>query len=179
MKWIVVLMALSLGACAHKDHDKKESKMAEKTPAGAFADLKTADNKVKGMVNLEDMPDQIKVTAMFTGLKPNSKHGFHIHENGTCEGPDFKSAGGHLNPSHEMHGGAMAKEHHLGDLGNIEADKNGTAKKEVMISKEGNDEMNKIVGKAFILHAKADDLKSQPSGDAGSRMACGLIKAVY
>lgn len=175
MKGILILTAVLLASCSSMD--KKEDKKAKETgPSMAVSDIHSPSEKVQGAMQVEDMNDQLKITATVTGLKPNSKHGFHIHENGVCEGPDYKTAGGHFNPYKMPHGQPKAKKSHLGDLGNLEADSKGVAKKEIMIPKHESDDLNKIIGKALIVHSDDDDLKSQPSGDAGSRIACGIIK---
>lgn len=174
MKGILFLSAVLLASCSSMDK-KEDKKSMEAAPSVAVSDLHSPSQKVKGAMKAEDMNDQIKITATITGLKPNSKHGFHIHENGVCEGPDYKTAGGHFNPYKMPHGGPEEKSH-LGDLGNLEADKKGVAKKVLIIPKHEADDLSKIIGKALIVHAKADDMKSQPSGDAGSRIACGIIK---
>ena len=176
MKGILFLSAVLLASCSSMD--KKDEKKADKemVPTMAVSDIHSPSEKVKGAMHVEDMNDQIKITATVTGLKPNSKHGFHIHENGVCEGPDYKSAGGHFNPYKMPHGGPKEHKSHLGDLGNLVADKSGVAKKELMVPKHGSDDVAKIIGKALIVHEKADDMKTQPTGDAGGRIACGIIK---
>ena len=134
----------------------------------------TAGNNVSGMVTFTKSGDEVKVVADITGLKPG-KHGFHIHEFGDCSSPDGKSAGGHFNPTNHQHGAPDATDRHAGDLGNIEADASGKAHLEwsdKMMKLEGSDS---IVGHAVIVHEKADDLKTQPTGDAGGRVACGVI----
>lgn len=130
---------------------------------------------MNGKVTLTETPEGVKITTEITGLKPGSVHGYHVHQNGKCEGPDFKSAGDHFNPSGKDHGGPAAMNKHMGDLGNLVADKQGVAKSEVMVN--GNNLLPQYVGKAVIIHAKPDDLSSQPSGDSGDRIACGVIKA--
>lgn len=131
--------------------------------------------KVSGTVLFEDLGKEIKVTADVKGLKPNSKHGFHIHENGVCEG-DYTSAGGHFNPHHQGHGHPQGTERHIGDMGNLETNKEGVAKKVILLPKTKDNDMDLIAGKAVIIHFGTDDLKTQPTGNAGGRMACGLIQ---
>jgi Cu-Zn family superoxide dismutase len=130
---------------------------------------------VKGTVEFKEVPDGIEVTANIEGLKKGD-HGFHIHEKGDCSAPDAASAGGHFNPSKHKHGGPDAAEHHEGDLGNLTADKDGKASKTfTMKGITLGDGDTSIVGKGFIIHEKADDLKTQPTGNAGGRVACGVI----
>ncbi len=131
----------------------------------------TAKSDVKGQVTFTKEGDGVKIVADVTGLKPG-KHGFHIHEFGDCSAPDATSAGGHFNPTDDPHAGHDAEKRHMGDMGNIEADATGKAHVE-LTDKMMN--LKQIVGHAVIVHEKADDLKSQPTGDAGGRVACGVI----
>jgi superoxide dismutase, Cu-Zn family len=149
--------------------------VAAQEPTKAIAVLHSASgSRVTGTVTFTRTGDAILVVADVTGLTPG-KHGFHIHEFGDCTAPDATSAGGHFNPMHKQHGGPDAAEHHVGDLGNLDADSSGKAHLELkdpalMLSGE-----NSILGRSVIVHAKEDDLKSQPVGNAGGRLACGVI----
>jgi superoxide dismutase, Cu-Zn family len=130
---------------------------------------------VKGTVEFKETDDGIEVTANIEGLK-KGVHGFHIHEKGDCSAPDAKSAGGHFNPSNHKHGSPDSAEHHEGDLGNITAEKDGKGTATITIKGVTlGDGDTSIVGKGFIIHAKADNFKTQPTGDAGDRVACGVI----
>jgi len=130
---------------------------------------------VKGTVEFKETDDGIEVTANIEGLK-KGVHGFHIHEKGDCSAPDAKSAGGHFNPSNHKHGAPDGAEHHEGDLGNITAEKDGKGTATITIKGVTlGDGDTSIVGKGFIIHAKADNFKTQPTGDAGDRVACGVI----
>lgn len=134
----------------------------------------TKASKVEGTVTFTKTGSEIKVVADITGLTPG-KHGFHIHEFGDCSSPDGKAAGGHFNPAKEPHAGHDAAQRHVGDLGNIDADSSGKAHLELtdkMMTMSGE---NSIIGRGVIVHEKADDLKTQPTGDAGGRLACGVI----
>ena len=138
----------------------------------AIAVLSSASgSKVAGTVTFTKSGDGVRVVANITGLKPG-KHGFHVHEFGDCSAPDATSAGGHFNPTNDPHAGHDADERHMGDLGNIEADSSGKAQLNLTDKKI---EIDAIIGKAVIVHEKADDLKTQPTGDAGGRIACGVI----
>ena len=134
----------------------------------------TANSKVAGMVTFTKSGDEVKVVADLTGLTPG-KHGFHIHEFGDCSAPDATSAGGHFNPAKHQHGAPDANERHAGDLGNIEADASGKAHLELTDKVMKLAGAETIVGHAVIVHEKVDDLKTQPTGDAGGRVACGVI----
>ncbi len=138
----------------------------------AIAVLSSASgSKVTGTVTFTKSGDGVQVVANVTGLSPGN-HGFHVHEFGDCSAPDAASAGGHFNPTKDPHAGHDADKRHMGDLGNIEADASGKARLEITDKKM---KLDSIIGKAVIVHEKADDLKTQPTGDAGGRVACGVI----
>jgi Cu-Zn family superoxide dismutase len=135
----------------------------------------TQGSTVAGTVTFTAGKTGVHVVADLTGLAPG-EHGFHIHEKGDCSAPDGASAGGHFNPGGHPHG-APGAEHHAGDLGNITADAAGKAHLEAdfpFMTLAGADT---IVGRAVIVHAGRDDLQTQPTGNAGGRQACGVIKA--
>jgi superoxide dismutase, Cu-Zn family len=134
----------------------------------------TKGSLVRGTVTFQKTDKGIRVSGQITGLSPG-KHGFHIHEFGDCSAEDGMSAGGHFNPAGAPHGAPEVDARHAGDMGNLDADSSGTATidyvDEVMsLSGDGS-----ILGHAIIVHEKEDDLKSQPTGNAGGRVACGVI----
>jgi Cu-Zn family superoxide dismutase len=132
------------------------------------------DSQVHGVVVFTEKDGKVEITGEIMGLTPG-KHGFHVHEFGDCHSPDGMSAGGHFNPDKEKHGGPHSKERHVGDLGNIEADASGKAvihMADTLVQLHGP---HSVVGRSIIVHAKADDLTSQPAGDAGGRIGCGVI----
>jgi Cu-Zn family superoxide dismutase len=137
----------------------------------------TAGNKVHGIVRfIPAGQGKVRVLADLQGLTPNSKHGFHIHEYGDCSASDASSAGGHFNPEHHPHAGPNTEMRHAGDFGNIQADAEGHAHLDMTVDNITiNGAKDAILGRAVIVHGKADDLKSQPSGDAGPRIGCGVI----
>jgi len=144
-------------------------------PTKAIAVLHpTAGNNVAGTVTFTASGDSIKVVADITGLTPG-KHGFHIHEFGDCSSTDGKSAGGHFNPTNHQHGAPDATDRHEGDLGNIEADASGKVHLDITDKVLKLTGAESIIGHAVIVHEKADDMKTQPTGDAGGRVACGVI----
>lgn len=176
------LSLLFLGAC---EKQKAPAPVAEETvktvemlPVRAAAELKpTEGSTAVGTVTFTAENGGVRVVAVVEGLT-TGLHGFHVHEVGDCSAPDASSAGGHFNPHGTPHGGPDAPpgERHAGDLGNLEADANGTARYErlaPLLSLAGADS---ILGKAVIVHAKADDLSTQPTGDSGPRLACGVIQ---
>jgi Cu-Zn family superoxide dismutase len=145
-------------------------------PTKAIAVLHpTQGNHVEGTVTFTKTGDEMKIVADVTGLAPG-KHGFHIHEYGDCSSPDGKAAGGHFNPTNSpQHAGHDAAQRHEGDMGNLEADASGKGHLELtdnMMTMSGE---KSIIGRGVIVHEKEDDLKSQPVGNAGGRVACGVI----
>ena len=136
----------------------------------------TQGNSVEGKVTFSKADAGVKVSVHVTGLT-TGKHGFHIHEFGDCSAADGVSAGGHFNPSAESHGAPTDAQRHIGDLGNIEANAAGVADLEYTDSRAALEGVNSILGHGVIIHASADDLKTQPTGNAGGRLACGVIGA--
>ena len=135
----------------------------------------TGDNKVSGTVTFIEEADGVRVQADLAGLTPG-KHGFHVHEFGDCTAPDLASAGAHFNPTNKPHAGPDTAERHVGDMGNLEADASGAAKLDYVDHEISlADDQRSVIGRSVIVHAKADDLKSQPAGDSGARIACGVI----
>ena len=135
----------------------------------------TAGNKAKGEVRFFQEGDGVKVVAKLEGLNPGQKHAFHIHQNGDCSAPDAMSAAGHYNPEGHQHGLPDSDMRHAGDLGNVQADNDGKANYEISVKNISIAGMkNPIIGRGVIVHAKPDD-GSQPVGNAGGRIACGVI----
>jgi Cu-Zn family superoxide dismutase len=151
---------------------------AEKTsaPLKAVAVLHpTAGSKVSGTVTFTEEADGVKVRAEITGLTPGN-HGFHVHEFGDCSAADATSAGAHFNPTKQPHAGPDAPERHVGDMGNVQADASGKATLEYVDHQISlTNDQRSAIGRSVVVHAKADDLKSQPAGNSGARVACGVI----
>jgi len=197
-----LLLAFGLSSCKKDDEKKSDPKTpaAETAKTETPADSKPApppekpaamtmamatiaaasDSKVEGMVHFGMNGGTVSVHAKISGLTPG-EHGFHVHETGDCSAPDAKSAGGHFNPAGVDHGDPKGEAHHAGDLGNITANAEGVAELDVDLPSSflslSPDAANNIVGRAVVVHGGADDLKSQPSGAAGPRVGCGVIKA--
>lgn len=134
----------------------------------------TKGNEVQGRIDFKKVDGGILITGEVSGLTPG-KHGFHIHEFGDCSSSDGASAGGHFNPSNAKHGGPDHADRHAGDLGNLVANEMGIAqysRVDTMIKLNGPDT---IVGRSIIVHTGADDYVTQPTGNAGGRLACGVI----
>ena len=135
----------------------------------------TRGNSATGTVFFTQEGGDVVLRGRISGLKPNQEHGFHIHEKGDCSSDDAMSAGGHLNPDAKRHGPPTG-EHHAGDVPSIKADANGVATVRARIagtllgSGAGD-----IAGKALVVHAMPDDYTTQPTGNSGARIACGVI----
>jgi Cu-Zn family superoxide dismutase len=147
-----------------------------KAPAASATIEPKSDSKVSGTAQFWEAKDgTVTMKVDVTGLTPGV-HGFHIHETGDCSSPDAKSAGGHFNPMSMPHGSPDAASHHAGDFGNITADNNGA----VSVTMTSHSVSlaagpNSIIGKAVVVHADPDDLSSQPAGNAGKRIGCGVV----
>ncbi|HEY2336798.1 MAG TPA: superoxide dismutase family protein [Burkholderiales bacterium] len=148
-------------------------------PLRATAALQpTKGNKAAGEVTFEQVGNKVHISVLAQGLKPGQTHGFHIHEAGDCSSDDGMSAKGHFNPGAKPHGDPASAEHHAGDLPALQADKGGHAALEADL--EGVSIAPgpaSIVGRGLIIHADPDDYKTQPTGNSGARIACGVIKA--
>ena len=137
----------------------------------------TKGSSVSGSVQFFPLADGgVRIQGRVEGLAPNSEHGFHIHEKGDCSSGDGMSAGGHFNPGGQPHGSHAGMAHHAGDLPSLKADASGVAKfsfesKTIAVGSGAND----IVGRALIVHRDPDDFTTQPTGNAGARVACAVI----
>ncbi len=133
-------------------------------------------SKITGTATFEEMRDDVHVTVEIAGATPG-EHGVHIHEKGDCSAPDASSAGPHFNPAGRAHGAPGAPMHHAGDFGNITIGPDGRGTLSIMshdINVKGGP--RSVRGRAIVIHEKPDDLKSQPAGDAGARIGCGVIR---
>lgn len=133
---------------------------------------------VSGRIEVRPMGDGVHFTGDIGGLAPNSVHGMHVHDKGDCSAADASSAGGHFNPTAQPHGRAGSGAHHTGDLPNITADSAGVAHVDVHLdgASLGGGRSGDIFGRALVVHAQADDYASQPAGNSGARIACGVIR---
>jgi Cu-Zn family superoxide dismutase len=179
---------LALSACSSTPQPKSEPPAATATAAAATTAASTAKaavvnlasasgSLVSGRLNVKPMGNGVHVTGEIGGLAPNSVHAIHIHEKGDCSAADASSAGGHFNPGNTQHGKVDSAMHHGGDMDNITANAQGVAKVDVHAAGVtlGGGAPNDVAGKAVIVHAMLDDYKTQPTGNAGGRVACGVI----
>ena len=182
---LVTALAAALAACASTPQEAAPPAAPAATAHNAstarqaIANLASASGSlVSGRLTLVPMGDGVHITGEIGGLQANSSHGFHIHEKGDCSAADASSAGGHFNPAAKPHGRTGHGAHHAGDGDNLVADSQGVARVNAHFSgvSLGGGSANDIAGRALIVHANADDYSSQPAGNAGARVACGLIK---
>ena len=148
-------------------------------PLRATAALQpTKGSKTFGEATFEEVDGKVRMIVFAQGLKPGQEHGFHIHEAGDCSSGDGMSTKGHFNPHGKPHGQPASAERHAGDLPALKADNGGRAKldvtADVITVRPG---ASSIVGRGLIIHADPDDYKTQPTGNAGARIACGVIKS--
>ena len=147
-------------------------------PLQATAQLRpTKGNKTFGEADFEQVGDKVRVVVFVQGLKPGQEHGLHIHEGADCSG-DATGAKGHFNPFGKPHAHPGSAERHAGDLPALKANKEGRANVQIDL-----DVMTltpgpaNIIGRGLIVHADPDDYKTQPTGNAGARIACGVIRS--
>lgn len=188
-------LLLALGACGGAD-DKEQSSTGEEVeennetaepgnemqpkPFTVLVDLKDSEGNTVGTTELKESDEGVNVRITAEGLS-EGKHGFHFHETGICEAPDFESADGHFNPEETEHGLEMENGPHAGDLPNLEVGADGTVDDEftaqdVTLETDKPNSLLKDSGTSLVIHADKDDGETQPSGDSGDRIACGVIK---
>lgn len=163
----VIPVATSLVSTVKSDQKEIEPK----TTKAVVAVMPTKDFSATGLVQLQQSKGVVHLTGKIEGLTPG-KHGFHIHEFGDLSAVDGSSAGGHYAPEGHQHGKPGKGQHHAGDLGNITADQNGVT---VIDMRSEDFKLSDVIGRSIVIHAGADDLASQPSGDAGPRAGLGVI----
>jgi Cu-Zn family superoxide dismutase len=168
--------AAVLAGCASPETQAPRGHMMMMGKQMAVATLSpTQGNNATGIVMFHAMEGHVMAHAHVTGLKPNAEHGFHLHEKGDCASTDGTSAGGHFNPAGAPHGPQDAV-HHAGDMPALKADANGVADAKFMlhgVSLGGG--TADIVNRSVIVHANPDDYKTQPTGNSGPRIACGVV----
>jgi Cu-Zn family superoxide dismutase len=165
-------IAAFIGAgCETSSHEHHSHAMK---PTAVAVLSSASGSSVGGTVTFVKESEGVRVIADIKGLTPG-KHGFHVHEKGDCSAPDAASAGAHFNPTGSPHAAPEATPRHAGDLGNITADDKGNARYERLDTTISFDGPNSVIGRAVIVHGKPDDF-SQPAGNAGPRVACGVIQ---
>jgi Cu-Zn family superoxide dismutase len=145
-------------------------------PSASAKLVPTKGNNTSGSVSFTQSGNKVLVIAEVYGLKPNAEHGFHIHDKGDCSSGDGMSTGGHFNPTTQAHGAHGTGSHHTGDLPSLVADANGNAKLKFESTSITIDSgLTNILGRGLIVHREPDDFKTQPTGNAGPRLACAVI----
>lgn len=135
-----------------------------------------SSSTVTGTLELRQKADGVQITGEVRGLSPASAHGFHVHEKGDCSAADASSAGPHFNPQGAPHGKMGQAPHHAGDMPNIVADRRGTAQVDVLVPGATlTPGVASIAGRSVVVHRDPDDYSTQPAGNAGPRLACGVI----
>ena len=166
--WLVAAALAAIGACQSTPEEGLRATAALQPTKGS---------KAFGEATFEEVGTKTRVIVFAQGLKPDAEHGFHIHEAGDCSSGDGMSTKGHFNPHGKPHGHPSSAERHAGDLPALKAGKDGRAKLDVEVDtitvRPGP---ASIVGRGLIIHADPDDYKTQPTGNAGARLACGVIK---
>jgi Cu-Zn family superoxide dismutase len=171
---LALLVALNPPGQHTGAQEKKDGAGQDKITRAVCVLMPLTKKEVKGTIYFTQKGDAVEVTGEVTGLTPG-KHGFHIHEFGDMTEMDGSCAGGHFNPTNKKHGAPEDQDRHVGDLGNIVADDSGKAVIKVTDRVLQLNGPLSIIGRGVIVHEKADDLKTQPTGDAGGRAAGGVI----
>ncbi|HKC24001.1 MAG TPA: superoxide dismutase family protein [Thermoanaerobaculia bacterium] len=179
---VVILSALAFAACSSSS-STTSTVAAPPAPAGAAAapsakaDIEArSGSTVSGTATFTETGDGVRVSVDVSGA-PEGVHAVHLHEKGDCSAPDATSAGGHFNPSGMPHGAPDAPNHHAGDFGNMTVGADGkghVALTTRMLTVSAGP--NSVLGRGIIVHAKADDLQTQPTGNAGGRIGCGVVR---
>ena len=180
---VVALFAVAALACAPAEEEvapvvEEIGVEPEAAPVVAVAVLQPREDKqVSGTVTFTQRGGLVEVAAEVVGVEGPGLRGFHLHEHGDCSAADFTSAGDHFDPHGGHHGPPSDPEGHAGDFGNIEIREDGSGSL-VLLTDQLTVEPGpaSVVGRAVILHEQADDLETQPTGDAGGRVACGVVE---
>lgn len=175
--FVVVPLLASVAACAATTQGTSAAPAAAPT---AHAKLAAGDGSARGTVTVTQAGDGLHVLVKAQGLTPGI-HAVHIHTTGVCTGPDFTSAGGHWNPTAHQHGKDNPQGMHMGDMPNMLAGSDGVGEMEYIVHdgliSDGANPLLDADGAAVVIHAQADDNKSDPAGNAGGRVACGVLSA--
>ncbi|MFB5662427.1 superoxide dismutase family protein [Alteribacillus sp. HJP-4] len=163
------------------DEQANEDESADENSKTASVTLRDQEENEVGTAELEEGSDGVSIQLEASGMPENSEHGFHIHETGACEPPDFESAEDHFNPEDSDHGKDTEDGPHAGDLPNITTNENGEVKEDltaenVTLAAGEQHSLLENEGTSLVIHEMPDDYESQPSGDAGDRLACGVIE---
>jgi len=179
----ILTVTLTLAACGSPEseeapaEDTAATETATPAAMSAVATLQTADGQPAGTATATASGDQVQIALSVQNMTPG-EHGVHVHMTGACDAPKFTTAGGHWNPSEQMHGLEDPEGQHAGDMPNLVVAEDGTGSLEYTLAGGATFEgMMDADGSAFVVHAMRDDQMTDPSGDSGDRLACGVFQA--
>jgi len=172
------IASLVLGACASRG-DGSWVDAHRAGGIGAHAQLQArSGSSVAGRIAFREDAGRVVVRFEVSGLRPGSEHGFHVHQKGDCSAADATSAGGHFNPGNHQHGHHSLANRHAGDMPNLRADSAGMVRGEITLADlTVSPGPNSLIGRSVVIHRDPDDYRSQPAGNSGPRVACGIIAA--
>lgn len=183
LAWTATVLTFALAGCGSPETtEPAEATSAAPAPATALdgdtravALLRTADGTAAGSATASGAGGQVMISLTVEGLPPG-QHGVHVHTTGRCDAPSFESAGGHWNPTNQQHGLENPQGQHAGDMPNLTVGQDGRGTLEYRLEGGGFDGLFDADGSAFVVHARADDQRTDPSGDSGDRIACGVFE---
>ena len=179
LAWTATVLTFALAGCGSPETtEPAEAPAPAPAPAEAaraVAMLQTADGTAAGSAAASAAGDQVMVSLTVEGLPPG-EHGVHVHTTGRCDAPTFESAGGHWNPTNQQHGLEDPQGQHAGDMPNLTVGQDGRGTLEYQLEGGGFDGLFDADGSAFVVHAGVDDQRTDPSGDSGDRIACGVFE---
>ena len=177
LAWTATVLTFALAGCGSPETTEPAEAPAP-TPApamGAVAMLRTADGTAAGRAAASDVGGQVMISLNVEGLPPG-EHGVHVHTTGRCDAPTFETAGGHWNPTSQQHGLEDPAGQHAGDMPNLTVGQDGRGALEYRLEGGSFDGLLDADGSTFVVHAGVDDQRTDPSGDSGDRIACGVFE---
>lgn len=176
--WLLVGACACLAACASAPPPARTPPPMPGIQRAQANIAPASGTLVSGRLRVDAIPGGVRLHGELGGLGRNATHAIHVHERGDCSAADGSSAGGHFNPAGVAHGRAGGAVHHAGDMDNLTADARGVATVDITLQgvSLGNGATQDVLGRAIVVHAKADDYTSQPTGNAGARVGCGVIE---
>lgn len=184
---VAIVIAVSLLAACESGEEVPEETSAEDQASSAMTNatgsIRIVDPQGRelGFAQMKEEPGGVRFSLQLSGLEPESVHGIHIHERGSCQPPAFESAGGHLNPGDKRHGLANSLGPHIGDLPNITVREDSMVVTTVLangvVRGDAPNGLRRPSGTALVIHEGPDDYTTDPSGDSGARIACGVISS--
>lgn len=183
LAWTATVLTFALAGCGSPETtEPAEAPSPPPAPAAAPGDatravatLRTADGTAAGSATASGVGERVTISLTVEGLPPG-QHGVHVHTTGRCDAPTFESAGGHWNPADQQHGLEDPQGQHAGDMPNLTVGQDGRGTLEYQLDGGGFDGLFDADGSAFVVHAAADDQRTDPSGDSGARIACGVFE---